>query len=93
MNNTRNSNDRAEATEAFFRSLVTIGELEELAGIDRSENGRTLFWVRFSALPGASALDAGVSCLRALIMERIDRDEFSPLMPAVEPGAPAFRRV
>ena len=93
MSNRRYSNDRAEAAEAFFRSLATIGELEELAGIDRSDSGRTLFWVRFSSLPGASALDAGVTCLRSMILERIDRNDFSPLMPSLEPVAPAFRRV
>lgn len=53
--------------EAALRKPNTIGRLEELAGIDRSPEGRSTFWDAYKHInpPGAS-LDAGCAELRRL---------------------------
>lgn len=53
--------------ETKIRAAGTIGNLERLAGIDQSPNGRYAFWTTYSQLPGGQSLDAGVAELKRLI--------------------------
>lgn len=50
--------------------MVTIGELEQEAGIGSSDAERTAFWLRFHHLNGKACLDAGVAELKRMIAER-----------------------
>ncbi len=56
-----------EQIEAKIRVAGTIGNLERLAGIDQSPDGRYAFWTTYSRLPGGQSLDAGVAELKRLI--------------------------
>lgn len=55
-------------TEAEVRAnnVVTIGELERLAGIE----DREAFWAPFARLPGDEGLEAGVRDLRRMVAAR-----------------------
>lgn len=55
------------ASEAIHRA-GSIGKLEQLAGIAATEAARTAFWLRFSHLAGAKALDAGTAELKRRIL-------------------------
>jgi len=57
----------AEQIEAKIRAAGTIGNLERLAGIEQSPDGRYAFWTTYSQLPGGQSLDAGVAELKRLI--------------------------
>jgi len=50
--------------------MVTIGELEQKAGIGSSTEARIAFWLQFHHLDGKVCLDAGVAELNRLIAER-----------------------
>lgn len=50
--------------------MVTIGELEQKAGIGSCTEARTAFWLQFHHLEGQACLDAGVAELKRFIAER-----------------------
>jgi hypothetical protein len=59
---------RIDAVSEAIRRAGSIGDLERLAGIPPTPEDRTAFWLPFSHLPGASALDAGVAELKRRII-------------------------
>ena len=59
-----------DQVEARIRSAGSIGELERLAGIGRSQDERAAFWQPYCRLRGAAALDAGVAELKRRIRAR-----------------------
>ena len=59
---------RIDALSEAIRRASSIGEIERLAGIPPTVEDRTAFWLPFSHLPGASALDAGVAELKRRII-------------------------
>lgn len=59
---------RIDAASEAIRHAGSIGKLEQLAGIPATEDARTAFWLPFSRLPGAKALDAGTAELKRRIL-------------------------
>lgn len=59
---------RIDAASEAIRRAGSIGKLEQLAGIAATEAARTAFWLPFSHLPGAKALDAGTAELKRRIL-------------------------
>ncbi len=53
-----------EQIKAKIRAAGSIGDLEKLAGIDQSPDGRYAFWTTYSKLPGQQSIDAGVAELK-----------------------------
>lgn len=51
-----------------IRRAGCIGDMERLAGIPPRTEDRTAFWLPFSHVPGASALDAGTAELKRRII-------------------------
>ncbi|MPR12964.1 hypothetical protein [Microvirga tunisiensis] len=67
----KNAQPPEHPIEAELRKPQTIGSLEVLAGIDRSEAGRKAFWERFRTItPAGASLDAGCAELRRLAREK-----------------------
>ncbi len=58
---------RHDKVEAAIKAAGSIAGLERLAGIGRSDEERAAFWLAFRHLPGAAALDAGVTELNRRI--------------------------
>lgn len=59
-----------EQIEEKIRAAGSIGNLERMAGIDPSPDGRYAFWTTYNHLAGAQSLDAGVAELKRLIRAR-----------------------
>ena len=66
--------DRHDPMEEAIRKAGSIGELERLAGIGRSDTERHAFWKDYSALPGSQGLDAGVAELKRRIRAQAGRE-------------------
>ena len=59
-----------EQIDAAIRAAGTIGALEHLAGVGRSQEEREDFWMAFRTLPASQSLDAGVAELKRRIRAR-----------------------
>lgn len=59
---------RIDAASEAIRRAGSIGKLEQLAGIAPTEAARIAFWLPFSRLAGAKALDAGTAELKRRIL-------------------------
>lgn len=59
--------DPNDAVEAAIRRAGSIGALERLAGVGRSDAERYAFWKQYSLLPAGQTLDAGVAELKRRI--------------------------
>ncbi len=67
----KRQHDVYEQIEAQIRAAGSIGELEQLAGIGRSQEERATFWQPYCKLRGAAALDEGVAELKRRIRDRL----------------------
>ena len=61
--------------------VITVGELERLAGLEQTTCARTAFWRQFASQSHEETLKAGVAVLRRMVNQRLARGEIS-LLPA-----------